>query len=98
MLSIRKQLRDHSDLSEFGAAAIRRELDRRGIDSAPSLRTIGYILQRNGGLDYRHRFAISLRLRVGIGRRGPAVWPNSTSLILSKDWSSVAAERLKCLA
>jgi transposase len=55
VLSIRKQLRDHSDLGEFGAAAIRRELDRRGIDSAPSLRTIGYILQRNGGLDYRHR-------------------------------------------
>jgi putative transposase len=55
ILSLRKQLRDQSDLGEFGALAIKRELTRRGIKHAPSLRTIGYILQRHGATDYRQR-------------------------------------------
>jgi transposase len=55
VLKIRQQLRDQSDLGEFGAAAILRELEQRGVASRPSLRTIGYILERNGVLDYRHR-------------------------------------------
>jgi transposase-like protein len=55
VLNLRQQLRDQSDLGEFGAAAILRELESGGIVNRPSLRTIGYILERNGALDYRHR-------------------------------------------
>jgi putative transposase len=55
VLTIRQQLRDTSDLGEFGAAAIHRELLARGIADPPSIRTIGLILQRRGALDYRHR-------------------------------------------
>jgi transposase-like protein len=55
ILNTRKQLREHSDLGEFGAAAILAELKRRGIPNPPALRTIGYILQRHGALDYRRR-------------------------------------------
>src|SRR6516162_8912078 len=46
VLTIRQQLRDTSDLGEFGAAAIHRELLARGIAEPPSIRTIGLILQR----------------------------------------------------
>jgi hypothetical protein len=52
---MRQHLRDTSDLGEFGAAAIHRELLARGIADPPALRTIGLILQRRGALDYRHR-------------------------------------------
>jgi putative transposase len=55
VLTIRQQLRDTSDLGEFGAAAIHRELLARGIAEPPSIRTIGLILQRRGALDYRRR-------------------------------------------
>jgi hypothetical protein len=55
VLNLRQQLRDQSDLGESGAAAILRELERGGIVNRPSLRTVGYILERNGALDYRHR-------------------------------------------
>jgi hypothetical protein len=55
VLTTRQQLRDTSDLGEFGAAAIHRELLARGIADPPSIRTIGLILQRRGALDYRHR-------------------------------------------
>jgi transposase-like protein len=55
VLTIRQQLRDTSDLGEFGAAAIHRELLARGIADPPSIRTIGLILQRRGALDYRRR-------------------------------------------
>jgi len=55
VLTIRQQLRDTSDLGEFGAAAIHRELLARGIADLPSIRTIGLILQRRGALDYHHR-------------------------------------------
>jgi putative transposase len=55
VLTIRQQLRDTSDLGEFGAAAIHRELLARGIADPPSIRTIGLILQRRGALDHRHR-------------------------------------------
>ena len=55
VLTIRRQLRETSALGEFGAGAIRRELARRGGEHLPSLRTIGYILERHGALDYRHR-------------------------------------------
>jgi putative transposase len=55
ILRLRKQLRDKSDLGEFGAVAIHRELTRRGVNQPPSLRAIGYILQRHGAVDYRQR-------------------------------------------
>jgi putative transposase len=54
VLTVRQHLRDTSDLGEFGAAAIHRELLARGIAEPPSIRTIGLILQRRGALD-RHR-------------------------------------------
>lgn len=55
VLTLRTQLRDESALGEFGAAAIRREMERLGEEPIPSLRTIGYILERGGALDYRRR-------------------------------------------
>jgi hypothetical protein len=55
VLSIRQQLRDTSDLGEFGAQAIHRALLAQGIADPPSPRTIGRILERGGALDYRHR-------------------------------------------
>lgn len=55
ILTIRKQLREESDLGEYGASAIRRELEERKTKPLPSLRTIGYILRRRGALDSRQR-------------------------------------------
>jgi hypothetical protein len=55
VLSLRKELKEQSDLGEFGAAAIRRELQSRNSPALPSLRTIGRILERGGALDYRRR-------------------------------------------
>jgi hypothetical protein len=55
IVAIRQHLRDTSDLGEFGAQAIHRELRARGIADLPSLRTIGRILERRGALDRRHR-------------------------------------------
>ena len=55
VLTIRQELHDTSDLGEFGAAAIHRELLARGIADPPSIRTIGLILERRGALDGRRR-------------------------------------------
>jgi putative transposase len=55
VLTIRQQLRETSDLGEFGASAIHRELLARRIAEPPSIRTIGLILQRRGVLDARRR-------------------------------------------
>jgi hypothetical protein len=55
VLTLRTQLRDESALGEFGAAAIRGELQRLGEENIPSLRTSGYLLERGGALDYRRR-------------------------------------------
>jgi putative transposase len=55
VLTLRQQLRETSDLGEFGAAAIHRELVARGTAKLPSVRTIGAILQRRGALDYHRR-------------------------------------------
>jgi len=55
VLTIRQQLRDTSDLGEFGAAAILRELRARSVPNPPALRTIGLILERRGVLDAHHR-------------------------------------------
>jgi putative transposase len=55
VLSIRQQLKAESPLGEFGALAIRREMQGRNLSALPSLRTINRILERNGALDYRRR-------------------------------------------
>lgn len=51
----RQELRIHSPLGEFGAAAIQRSLLAEGHAGIPSLRTIGRILERRGVLDARLR-------------------------------------------
>jgi hypothetical protein len=55
VLMIRRWLKDHSVLGEYGAAAIQRELESRGLPLCPSIRTIGRILERRGVLDARKR-------------------------------------------
>ncbi|MGH8055633.1 MAG: hypothetical protein ACREOH_00135 [Candidatus Entotheonellia bacterium] len=70
VLALRQHLRDQSDLGEFGAAAIRRELARRGIPHPPSLRTIGYMLERHGAVDDRRRIR---RQAPPVGWHVPAV-------------------------
>lgn len=55
VLTIRRWLKEHSVLGEYGAAAIRREMETRKIEPCPSIPTIGRILQRRGVLDGRKR-------------------------------------------
>ena len=55
VLKIRKSLRDESALGEYGASAIRREMEARRLKTIPSLRTIGRILERSGAVDGRRR-------------------------------------------
>ena len=55
ILSLRADLKKHSDLGEFGAAAILRQLNSIGVSPRPSLRTIGRVLERRGALDGRRR-------------------------------------------
>ena len=55
VLTIRRWLKDCSALGEYGAAAIRREMEVREIEPCPTIPTIGRILQRRGVLDGRKR-------------------------------------------
>jgi len=55
VLSVRTELREHSDLGEYGAEAIHRELVAQGVEAVPSVRTLGRILERRGVLDGRRR-------------------------------------------
>jgi len=55
ILAIRCELKERSALGEFGAPAIRREMQRRRLKEIASERTIGRILQRRGALDGRRR-------------------------------------------
>lgn len=58
VLNVRRELKDNSDLGEFGAAAIRRELTQLTLpfsESIPAVRTIGRILERRGALDGNQR-------------------------------------------
>jgi putative transposase len=55
ILTIRRRLKQHSALGEYGAAAIHRELQSQEVSPCPTVRTIGRILQRNGALDGRER-------------------------------------------
>lgn len=52
---VRQELKEHSDLGEFGAVAIHHELRVRGHTALPSVRTLGRILARRGVLDARRR-------------------------------------------
>ena len=55
VLSLRRELKDTSDLGEFGAQAIHATLEARGVHPLPSVRTIGRILERRGVLNGRRR-------------------------------------------
>ena len=55
VLTLRRELKETSDLGDAGAVAIREALIERGQDAVPSVRTIGYILERRGVLDGRKR-------------------------------------------
>ena len=55
VLRIRQHLKAESPLGEFGASAIRREMQGRKLTPLPGLRTLNRILERNGALDYRRR-------------------------------------------
>lgn len=55
VLALRRELRETSDLGEYGAQAIHRELVARGPGLGPSVRTIGRILERRGVLDVGRR-------------------------------------------
>lgn len=55
VLVLRHELKETSDLGEYGARAIRRELLARDHASPPSVRTIGRILERRGALDGNRR-------------------------------------------
>ncbi len=51
VLTVRERLKEHSDLGEFGAKAIHRELVAQEYPVVPAVRTIGRILGRRGVLD-----------------------------------------------
>ena len=55
VLVLRRELKQTSDLGEYGARAIHRELAARGHEGVPSVRTIGRILERRGALDAGRR-------------------------------------------
>jgi len=55
VLTLRRQLKETSDLGEFGAEAIQRALQDQGVELFPAVRTIGRILERRGALDGRTR-------------------------------------------
>jgi len=55
VLHLRRELRDTSDLGEYGAPAIHREMLTRHDHRVPAVRTIGRILDRHGALDGRGR-------------------------------------------
>lgn len=55
ILTLRRELKEQSDLGEFGAQAIHRTLVARAYPRIPTVRTIGRILERRGALDSRQR-------------------------------------------
>jgi hypothetical protein len=56
VVSLRRELKETSDLGEYGARAIHRELVVRAHEAAPpSVRTVGRILERRGALDGKRR-------------------------------------------
>lgn len=55
ILKLRRELREDSDLGEYGAAAIRADLVARGVSGVPHESTIHRILERRGALDGQRR-------------------------------------------
>ncbi len=55
VVSVRRELKETSDLGEYGARALHRALMARGQALVPSVRTIGRILERRGALDAGRR-------------------------------------------
>ncbi len=55
VLVLRRELKETSDLGEYGARAIYREFAARGLGVVPSVRTIGRVLERRGALDAGRR-------------------------------------------
>jgi len=55
VVTLRRDLKETSDLGEYGAVAIARTLHDRGYMEIPCVRTINRILQRRGGFDARRR-------------------------------------------
>jgi transposase len=55
ILALRRELKQHSALGEYGDAAIERELRARHFSPVPARRTIARILERRGALDGRRR-------------------------------------------
>lgn len=51
VLQTRQELRQVSELGEYGAVAVYRALQQQGVNSLPSIRTIGRIFDRRGALD-----------------------------------------------
>jgi hypothetical protein len=55
LIDTRQQLRDHSPLGEYGAAAVHHALVEQDIAGVPSVRTIGRVFERYGLLDATHK-------------------------------------------
>jgi hypothetical protein len=55
VLTLRRELKETSDLGEFGARAVRDALQARGQCPVPAISTISRILDRRGALDGRRR-------------------------------------------
>jgi hypothetical protein len=55
VLRVRRWLKEQSTLGEYGAPAIRREMESRATPACPSIPTISRILRRRGVLDGRRR-------------------------------------------
>ena len=55
ILRTRKNLKSKSDLGEYGAVVIHREMSLQNCPVIPSIRTINRILKRHGSFDSRHR-------------------------------------------
>jgi len=77
VLRLRRELKDQSDLGEFGAHAIHRALLARATPRPPGVRTIGRILERRGALDGRRRVR---RVPPPRGWYLPAASPGDTEL------------------
>ena len=85
MVVVRRELKETSDLGEYGARAIYRELAARGHRGAPAVRTIGRILERRGALDAGRRMRRPPPPRGGICLTWPPAAPNSIASTPSRD-------------
>ncbi len=86
MLTVRRELKEASDLGEFGAQALLAALEARGVAPLLSVRTIGRILDRRGrwmaaaGSDAPHR------RRAGTCPRWLLPRPSWTASTSSRGW------------